>query len=512
MTVVNWAFLPLVTDFFVRFYLDQSTFDVNTTMPTLRYNNFFLLVIIQLLTLCLVTKTAVAKEEDVAVLKQLTTQLSEAAITLRGDDARFVRWDVTNHTATMQTTTCPIAFPMALNAVITYVNPMSSHLYELDYIQKQPEVDLLAAALEVCILCITNHPVNRATFSDQQHAEQSYTIHASIVTLLHVPELAAPAAHLVWIATYANANNHARFLHAKVIPALSTLILNAPGPDDDAQHSPARTIMWAAAALQNLAASYCTSSDGGCYWEWAHDEASNEPFLQLAPDSGELLVDGTEVRLAVTPSLLLRLLQWSCHGPVTGHMSPDHNPFPGENAESTRLEHAQSRNIVPWAATGALANIALNTALGQHMAHDYGDVMPCFCYMAQSPDWLEAAKGQIMLHHLRPDAETCCILDVGEDEDEAHSLCVDQVFLDAEGNSCAEYTDAVTEEDCQTPDASDASRLATAACCHCGGGDTYVGQQDYRASLHEPVEEWDEEASEVVEGEEEEEGEFEEEL
>ena len=445
--------------------------------------------------------TISAKEDG--TLTALTLQLQEAAVALRGDDVRLVRWDVTDHTESMQASMCPSVFPMAMNAILTYVNPMSSHLYELDYVQKQKEVEVIAAALQVCILCITNHPVNRAAFSEMQHAEQSYTIQASIVTLLHVPELAAAAAHLIWIATYANAANHAKFLHAKVVAALSTLILNAPGPQDNDENesgpTKALTIMWAAAALQNLAASYCTSADGGCYWEWTsspEDGESHERVLQLSPDMGELLADGTEVRLAVTPSLLLRLLQWSCHGPVTGEMSHE-NPFPGENAESAQLEHEQSRNIVPWAATGALANLALHAEVGRHLASDYGEVLPCFCYMSLSSDWLEAAKGQIMLHHLRPDSETCCsFIEPEEEEDEESlSLCIDQVFTDGDGNTCAEYGDAVTEEECLAPDATDPAHLANMACCACGGGDTYVGKEGYRSSLHEPIEEWDEEGA-----------------
>jgi hypothetical protein len=462
---------------------------------------------------------AAAESDDRhSILEALQVQLDDAIRTLLGDDERLVRWDVTDYTASMQTKLCPNILPMATNAILTHVHPeTSSHLYELDITAQHQEIRILQAAMEVCILCITNHPMNRAVFAESQNLDHSYSIHDSVVTLLHVKEVAAKACHLIWIATYANAQNHAQFVRANVANALSTLILNAPHPfatEDDHNNSrinpSAVTIMWAAAALQNLAASYCdTPDDGCCYWEWQeerhyHDHAdvaeegsdnnnnnnheTVEHVLELTADSGTMIVDATDVRLSMSPSLLYRLLQWSCYGPVTGNMSTD-NPFAGENARATILEHEQSTNIVSWAATGALSNLVIDPVVRQRILHEYGDATPCFCYLSRSRDWLESAKGQGILHLLRPDSEPCYFDWHGteSDDEESHTLCVDRIFTDIGDVTCAGYTDAeaLTETDCATPDRSDPTVLASTACCQCGGGDHYVGPQSHRWNLHE---------------------------
>lgn len=452
-----------------------------------------------------VAAAAAAKPSpEMGVLQQLHEQFEKSIQILLGTDTRLIRVDATKHTAHIQTEFCPSALPIAMNAILNYANPdPTKPIYDVtsNYPTKNMEIKVLASAMEVCTLCITNNPTNRNIFSDGQNIEQSYNIHTSIVSLLKIPELTAKAGHLIWIATYANAKNHFQFIAADAIQALSTVILSVPYPIPSdtvttTTSGAALSVMWAAAALQNLAASYC-DADGTCGWDWVKHEHNDEErnefeyVFELTEDSGNIIVDATEVRQAIASNtaLIYRLLQWSCHGPVSGSMTLD-NPFPGRNAISIP-EHESSMNIVPWAAMGALSNVAIDPTVKVQLLEHYGDTMPCFCYMSQSPDWLEAVKGQYVLQHLRHDKDPCWfdIYDGGEDAEPEHVLCVDRVFTDIGGNTCTDYSDpsTLTEEDCLTPDIANDTLLASSTCCLCHGGDHYPRSSPIH--IHEPDEE-----------------------
>jgi hypothetical protein len=451
-----------------------------------------------------------SSSSELGVLQELHEQLEKSIQILLGTDTRLVRVDATKHTANEQTLFCPSALPIAMNAILNYANPdVTKPIYDTTskYNTKDMEIKVLASAMEVCTLCITNNPTNRHIFSEGQNIEQSYNIHTSIVALLRIPALAAKASHLIWIATYTNAKNHFQFIAADAIHALSTVILNIPYPiltDTTTTTSTSATtsgsalsVMWAAAALQNLAASYCDNPDGTCGWEWFKHEHNDEErvefeyVFELTEDSGNIVVDATEVRQAIASNtaLIYRLLQWTCHGPVSGSMTMD-NPFPGQNAMSIP-EHESSMNIVPWAALGALSNVAIDLTVKEQLLEHYGDTMPCFCYMSQSPDWLEAVKGQYVLQHLRHDKDPCWfdIHDSGEGTEPEHVLCVDRVFTDIGGSTCTEYSDptTLTEEDCLTPDIANDTLLASSTCCLCHGGDHYPRSSPI--NIHEADEE-----------------------
>jgi hypothetical protein len=88
------------------------------------------------------------------------------------------------------------------------------------------------------------------------------------------------------------------------------------------------------------------------------------------------------------------------------------------------------------------------------------------CRLAYSPDWLEANKGESALDHLLPE-DTCWF----EDEEDPHSpLCLDDLFVDEEGFSCADYTEKATISECATSGMLDTTKAAKDSCCSCGGG------------------------------------------
>jgi hypothetical protein len=410
---------------------------------------------------------------------------------LRGDDNRLVQWDATEHTVHVQSETCPTVLPIALTILMH-----DSFIETAIKSKKDADMEVVNLSIEIAVLCITDNPTNRAIFAEatnenKKNMKNYNTIYDVIVRLLQVDILSASAAHLIYIASFANVKNHYGFVKANAVSALSTIILDLNFPNST---TTPYSIMWASAALQNLAASYCTTPDDGrCYWIWKkrkrssnNDETTTKSFdyvLKLSSDSGSMIIDGTSARqeIIAIPKLIDKLIQWSCSGPVIGTMSST-NPYPGKNA--VRNEHELSQNIVPWATTGTLKNLVLHPEIRSKIITKHNSAMSCFCYMSKSKDWLEANKGEGVLHHLRRDSDPCWFnfhdssTRKKKKRKDEHVLCVDRVFIDTNGDTCEQYNDkeTLTKEDCSTKDMYKTDGIfARTTCCQCGGGDLYVG-------------------------------------
>ena len=78
---------------------------------------------------------------------------------------------------------------------------------------------------------------------------------------------AESAAEAIWSLSFSHAHNHAALIDAGAIEALAGMV---SARDLLGIRTPPRAAMWAAAALQNLAASYCETADGRCVWRCAH--------------------------------------------------------------------------------------------------------------------------------------------------------------------------------------------------------------------------------------------------
>jgi hypothetical protein len=223
--------------------------------------------------------------------------------------------------------------------------------------------------------------------------------------------------------------------------------------------------MWAAAALQNLAASYCdTKDDGRCYWDW---NSRNDQHVTITSDSLPMVSDGTLIRqrMLQIDGLVQALTDWACTGPVQGQ-ADETNIFPGVN-DQARLERQDegNPNLVAWAAAGALKNLALEPTAKPLL--EASGAMPCLCRLKKSPDWLEKLKAKDALHFLRRGKSPCMF--TGDDGDESSSLCIDDNFIDAQGYSCDSYGNP-RPGDCDIADAVSPSTTARQACCACGGG------------------------------------------
>ena len=210
--------------------------------------------------------------------------------------------------------------------------------------------------------------------------------------------------------------------------------------------------MWAASALQNLAASYCETEDGTCYWEWT----SKDEHIQLDPSS-PLTSDGTAARKAMLQmeDLVDLLIALACEGPLDEE--EEDVAMPGEFAVAG--VHDYNAEIITWAAMASLKNLALEPSSKESLEH----VIPCACFVKESADWLEESKSIGFIYHMRRHEDPCWMRD-----DEA-ALCIDSNFLDEGLHTCEDYEDT-DEEECAASKDAFSGVAASEACCECGGG------------------------------------------
>jgi hypothetical protein len=359
-----------------------------------------LIMAIYLFAIICVSLVLIASSVSPANALMTEGELNELIEDLRGEDMRLMRWDAAKHTKKRQQSGACDSLPKAL-AVIS--SSSSSSL-------------LQGLACEYATFCVTNNPVQRA------HLSEYDGIHASIVNLVSSGNrhTSAMASHLIYIASFSTRENHQGFIRAGAVSNLATVV-------KDTKSSKVQ-IMWAAAALQNLAASYCdTEGDGRCYWKWRKNQ--REFSFSLYSKKYTMLSDGEAVRQEMLRdvNLVARLNNLACMGPVRGDMTLD-NPYVGKNAVIGK--HDEASTIVAWAAAGALKNLAISEEARPLIEAS----IHCLCRLAHSPDWLEENKGEGVIHHLRP-SDPCWFQD---DNAQTGKLCVDHVFLDREGYTCSD--------------------------------------------------------------------------
>lgn len=373
--------------------------------------------------LLLIPRESRAMSEDSLLT---TSELENFLDELRGDDKRLMRWSATQYTKQKQETGyCDERLPQALKTIALSSSSSDQGL-----------------ACEFATFCITDNPVQRARLGNDDYS--------AIVNLVHSQDshTSAMASHLIYIASFSNQLNQQGFFQASATVHLANVVKKG---------SSKLAIMWASAALQNLAASYCdTKNDGRCYWDW-----EKRTDLSIQPKGMSVTSDGNSIRkgLVADAELVNKLKKLACLGPVKGEMT-DQNPYVGVNAVIGGA-YDESPNIVSWAATGALKNLALEPTA--RILIENGETLACICRSAHSRDWLEENKGQGALHYLRP-SDPCWFQD---DDYQNGKLCVDDRFLDKDGYTCSEYGNA-TEQECLATNEQGVS--AREACCACGGG------------------------------------------
>mmetsp|Transcript_30033 Transcript_30033/g.66522 ORF Transcript_30033/g.66522 Transcript_30033/m.66522 type:complete len:156 (+) Transcript_30033:364-831(+) len=135
----------------------------------------------------------------------------------------------------------------------------------------------------------TDNPVNR-----EKLASHGKDIHQRIADLVASEKASAIASHLIYIASFANGENQIGFFEAGAVTKLASVIQDSASQGQERHNkiTPVQ-VMWAAAALQNMAASYCdTVDDGRCYWFWPR----SRNHLVLTKQSGPVLSSGRPIR------------------------------------------------------------------------------------------------------------------------------------------------------------------------------------------------------------------------
>ena len=438
---------------------------------------------------------------------------------MRGDDVRIVRWDATSHTRRMHKEGGCDDLPRALDAIVQHADATTSTAASTERsatakaeegptkgqegLESESE-RLLTLACEYLTFCLTDNPSQRDTLSQYSGngGGPATSLYHAVVSLIEHPNpaVSAGASHVVYSATFAHKANHWGLHRAGVVAALANVILRypaaSPNHEGSAVHNASTApavrpdqAMWAAAALQNVVASYCaTKGDGRCYWHWSYVEGGIGSELQVAGDSLPVVSEGTSMRLTALsryPTLTTHLAQTVCqYGPVRMENPSDAHPHPGVNARIGL--HESSSNLVAWAAAGAIKNLALDPLGRKQVQSIESWFLPCLCYMSESPDWLEENKGHGALERIRF-GDPCWFDRTHNKEettpqkekkgDEATTItaspsrlqCIDGNFRDAEGYHCGDYVHP-GDGDCDTVDFLIPLQTAAHACCTCGGG------------------------------------------
>ena len=261
-----------------------------------------------------------------------------------------------------------------------------------------------AKAAEVCTLLTTGHPTNRERLGSTpgvlralidlvDRAWRDAVAHDALVEQVQTDdhfEAAEAAAEAIWTLSFNSTSNHRQLLRLGAVEVLAAMVTAR-----DAHHVQIvpRAAMWAAAALQNLAASYCDTPDGRCVWQWEHGTTNLHVDTML-----KVTVDAAEARASIArmPRLVEALVAYACEGPVGPYDPPSGTPWPSRASVDSR----NAPSVVPWAAAGALKNLALSEAAAEQIMHTPRSA-ECLCRLSRSGDWLESHKARSALYHLR---------------------------------------------------------------------------------------------------------------
>ena len=323
---------------------------------------------------------------------------------LRSGDRRMVRPSPSSVTKRLR------AEAYALNRIDSVIEELTRNVstHGVDLSLPMPA---RAKAAEAVTLFVADSPPNRARFG------AAPGVLAALVALVdrawrdavaYDPEVSAPhtdakfdaaeaAAEAIWILSFNSPSNHRRLV--RELGAVEALAGMVTARDALGVRTPSRAAMWAMAALQNLAASYCNTLDGRCTWRYVRGAPSRlEATTEITIDAEE-----ARQRIARQPGVVDALVGYACEGPV-GVADGGDAPWPSK----ANVESRNAPSVAPWAAAGALKNLALSEHVVRGwllLADGRLDTMRrCLCRLARSRDWLESSKAGAALGFLRPRA------------------------------------------------------------------------------------------------------------
>jgi hypothetical protein len=218
-------------------------------------------------------------------------------------------------------------------------------------VTEKKDTQALVDAVTVVSLCTTNNNANRAKLTTKSGMPEA------IVRMLKLdPPAIAAAGECIWISSFNSPENYEAFVKAGAVDALSGILTSTTPCEGKSCH---HAKMWSAAALQNLAATYC--EDGGyCNWEWVTRQEGGkrsdgeEAYYDVKLSEGaEPKYDPTPVReLLLNNKKLLEIISdeiCELGGYVDSH--PSERMWPSRANVPEDIDHA---DIVPWAYIGLI--------------------------------------------------------------------------------------------------------------------------------------------------------------
>ncbi len=247
--------------------------------------------------------------------------------------------------------------------------------------------------VELLTLCSSEHPEFRhkiGTF------EEGVALKA-IVDLLKEDKdsVTAVVGNAIWILSFDDKFNHNYFVEHALESMASILVERAKTLEQaDDKQTCALTVMWMAAALQNLAASYCETDSGHCWWEYdfPEEEDATDYGIYLHEES-PLVVDAAEAAEKIVKAaggeLVTVLHRLVCEDPMT---SEDEQKW----ASEATIDGSVHPRIITWAVAGLLKNLSMyDGSYEATMA-----AKDCLCALTQSEDWLVSSLLFILVSFL----------------------------------------------------------------------------------------------------------------
>lgn len=247
--------------------------------------------------------------------------------------------------------------------------------------------------VRIITLCSGEHPEYRK----QIGAYKEGMALKAILSMLDDNEALADivVGEAIWILSFNNKHNHNFFVENGAVEKMGNLIIENvddlegdEGDELDEEDKATLTlaVMWLAAGLQNLAASYCDTDTGHCLWEYDEpdEESGGEGRIRLHEDS-PLSIDGSvaaKLIAEVEGGELAEILQNFVCDTQIGEEHEDHWPTLAtmENA----MEAASDVSLATWAIAGVLKNLSMYDGSKDVVLEARG----CLCELKNSEDWL----------------------------------------------------------------------------------------------------------------------------
>jgi hypothetical protein len=219
-------------------------------------------------------------------------------------------------------------------------------------VTEETNTQALIDAVTVVSLCTTNNDTNRAKLTTSVKG-----VPEAIVSMLNLePAAIAAAGECIWISSFNSPENYNAFVKAGAVDALSNILTSTKPCEGNSCH---HAKMWSAAALQNLAATYCEGA-GYCDWEWvarkegnAMADGEHDRYDVALSNSAKPMEDPTPLREQIlnNKALLTYVTQQICEMAADTDSHPSERQWPSRALVPDDIDHP---DVTPWAYMGLI--------------------------------------------------------------------------------------------------------------------------------------------------------------